>query len=123
MLKDFIENYHKQLDFLYDKKTINQEKLYHFKKRGVQFFDTDKDLKCYHLSEILPYIVIGVSNEYVDKMKVPYQATSFIAGEVYSQNSGIYAYKIIGKQGGGVQLLTGGTRKFEINIFFTSIII
>jgi hypothetical protein len=114
MLKDFIENYHKQLDFLYDKKNINQEKLYHFKKRGVQFFDTDKDLKCYHLSEILPYIVIGVSNEYVDKMKVPYQATSFIAGEVYSQNSGIYAYKIIGKQGGGgVQLLTGGTRKLR----------
>ncbi len=115
--KDFIENYHKQLDFLYDKKTLNQEKLYHFKKRGVQFFDTDKDLKCYHLSKILPYIVIGASNEYIDKMKVPYQATSFVAGEVYSQNSGIYAYKIIGKQGGGVKLLTGGTRKLGDNIF------
>jgi hypothetical protein len=115
--KDFIENYHEHLDFLYDEKILNEEKLYHFKKRGVQFFDTDKDLNCYHLSEILPYIVIGASNDYVDKMKVPYQATSFIAGEVYSQNSGIYAYKIIGKQGGGVQLLTGGTRKLGDNIF------
>ncbi len=98
-------------------KTLNEEKLYHFKKRGVQFFDTDKDLNCHNLSKILPYIVIGASNEYVDKMKVPYQATSFIAGEVYSQNSGIYAYKIIGKKGGGVQLLTGGTRKLGDNIF------
>ena len=50
-------------------------------------------------------------------MSVPYQATSFVAGEVYSQNSGIYAYKIIGKQGGGVQLLTGGIRKMGDNIF------
>ncbi len=115
--KDFIENYYNQLDFLYEKKTLDKEKLDHFKKRGVQFFDTSKDLNCYHLSKILPYIVIGASNEYIDKMNVPYQATSFVAGEVYSQNSGIYAYKIHGKQGGGVQLLTGGSRKLGDNIF------
>jgi hypothetical protein len=115
--KEFIENYHKQLDLLYDMKTLDRGKLDHFKKRGIQFFDTNKDLNCYHLSKILPYIVIGASNEYVDKMKVPYQATSFIAGEVYSQNSGIYAYKINGKQGGGVQLLTGGSRKLGDNVF------
>ena len=115
--KDFIENYYKQLDFLYEKKTLDKEKLDHFKKRGVQFFDTNKDLNCYHLSKILPYIVIGASNEYIDKMNVPYQATSFVAGEVYSQNSGIYAYKINGKQGGGIQLLTGGSRKLGDNIF------
>ena len=115
--KDFIENYYKQLDFLYEKKTLDKEKLDHFKKRGVQFFDTNKDLNCYHLSKILPYIVIGASNEYIDKMNVPYQATSFVAGEVYSRNSGIYAYKINGKQGGGVKLLTGGSRKLGDNIF------
>ncbi len=115
--KDFIENYNKQLDFLYEIKTLETEKFEHFKKRGVQFYDTNKDLNCYNLSKILPYIVIGVSNEYVDKMKVPYQATSFVVGEVYSQNSGIYAYKIKGKQGGGIQLLTGGNRKSGDNIF------
>ena len=80
-------------------------------------FDTNKDLGCYHLSKLLPYVLIGASNEYVDKMNVPYQATSFIAGEAYNQNSGIYAYKIIGKQGGGIQLLTGGSRKVGDNIF------
>ncbi len=115
--KNFIENYHKQLDFLYDRKILNEEKFTHFKKRGIQLFDTNKDLNCYNLSKILPYIVIGASNEYVDKMNVPYQATSFIAGEVNARNSGIYAYKIIGKKGGGVQLLTGGSRKLGDNIF------
>ncbi|MER5174843.1 MAG: hypothetical protein ABJB76_07160 [Candidatus Nitrosocosmicus sp.] len=115
--KDFLENYHKRLEFLYEIKTLNEEKFYHFKKRGFQFFDTEKDLDCYNLSKILPYVIVGASNEYVDKMKVPYQATSFIAGEVNAQNSGIYAYKIIGKQGGGVQLLTGGSRKLGDNIF------
>jgi hypothetical protein len=117
MLKDFIKNYHKKLDFLYDSKNLDEEKLYHFKKRGVQFFDTDKDLNCHHLSKLLPYVVIGASNEYVDKMNVPYQSTSFVAGEVYSQNSGIYAFKIMGKQGGGVKLLTGGSRKLGDNVF------
>jgi hypothetical protein len=115
--KDFIENYYKQLDFLYENKTLDKEKFDHFKRRGFQFFDTNKDLNCYHLSKILPYIVIGASNEYIDKMNVPYQATSFVAGEVYSRNSGIYAYKINGKKGGGIQLLTGGSRKLGDNIF------
>ena len=84
--KDFIENYYKQLDFLYENKTLDKEKLDHFKKRGVQFFDTNKDLNCYHLSKILPYIVIGASNEYIDKMNVPYQATSFCCwGSLFSK--------------------------------------
>ena len=107
--KNFIENYHKHLDILYKNKILSEENLIHFKKRGVQFYDTDKDLNCHNLSKILPYIVTGASSEYIDKMSVPYQATSFVAGEVYSQNSGIYAYKLIGKKGGGVTLLTGGT--------------
>jgi hypothetical protein len=115
--KNFIENYHKHLDILYEKKKITLEKIEHFKKRDIQFYDTDKDLGCHNLSKILPHIVIGASTDYINKMTVPYQATSFVAGEVYSQNSGVYAYKIIGKKGGGVQLLTGGTRKIGDNVF------
>lgn len=117
MLKEFTENYHKKLDFLFETKALNEEKLNHFKKRGVQLFDTNKDLGCYHLSKTLPYVVIGASNGYVDKMNVPYQATSFIAGEAYNQNSGTFAYKITGKQGGGIRLLTGGSRKVGDSIF------
>lgn len=117
MLKEFIESYHQKLDCLYENKALNEEEFHHFKKRGVQLFDTSKDLNCSHLSKILPYVVLGVSDEYVNKMNVPYQATSFIAGEVYAPNSGLYAYKIHGQQGGGVTLLTGGTRKLGDNVF------
>ncbi|HEX5519398.1 MAG TPA: hypothetical protein VFX18_03065 [Candidatus Nitrosocosmicus sp.] len=118
MLKNnFIENYYKHLDNLYERKNLNELKIEHFKKRGVQFYDTAKDLGCYNLSKILPYIVLGASTEYINKMSVPYQATSFVAGEVYSKNSGIYAYKIIGKRGGGIQLLIGGSRKLGDNVF------
>lgn len=117
MLKEFIEGYHQKLDCLYENKALNEEELDHFKKRGIQLFDTDKDLNCSHLSEILPYVVLGASDEYVDRMNVPYQATSFIAGEVYAPNSGMYAYKIHGQQGGGVTLLTGGIRKLGDNVF------
>ena len=115
--KNFIENYNKHLDILYKNKILSEENLVHFKERGIQFYDTDKDLSCHNLSKVIPYIVTGASSEYIDKMSVPYQATSFVAGEVYSQSSGIYAYKLIGKKGGGVTLLTGGTRKIGDNVF------
>lgn len=117
MLKEFIEGYHQKLDCLYENKALNEEELDHFKKRGIHLFDTGKDLNCSHLSEILPYVVLGASDEYVNRMNVPYQATSFIAGEVYAPNSGMYAYKIHGQQGGGVTLLTGGIRKLGDNVF------
>src|SRR5919112_4044963 len=117
MLKEFIGDYHRKLDYLYEKRALDEQGLDHFKKRGIQFFDTDKDLNCSHLSKILPYVVLGASDEYVNKMKVPYQATSFIAGEAYAPNSGKYAYKILGQKGGGVILLTGGVRKLGDNVF------
>ncbi len=117
MLKEFINDYHQKLDYLYENKSLNEVELDHFKKRGIQLFDTSKDLNSSHLSKILPYVVLGVSNEYVNRMNVPYQATSFIAGEVYTPNSGIYAYKINGQQGGGVSLLMGGIRKLGDNVF------
>ncbi|HEY6536356.1 MAG TPA: hypothetical protein VIY08_11265 [Candidatus Nitrosocosmicus sp.] len=117
MLKDFIEKYNKKLISLCNTNKLSEEKYIHFKKREFQFFDTSKDLNCPNLSKILPYVVIGASKEFVDMMKIPYQSTSFVAGEVYSLNSGIYAYKIIGKKGGGVQLLSGGNRKVGDNLF------
>ncbi len=117
MLNEYIENYHRKLDCLYENKSLSDEELDHFKKRGIQLFDIGKDLNCSHLSKVLPFVVLGASDEYVNKMNVPYQATSFIAGEAYAPNSGIYAYKITGQQGGGVSLLTGGTRKLGDNVF------
>jgi hypothetical protein len=117
MSRESIEGYYERLDNLYEKKSISPEKFYHLKGRGVQLLDTRNDLSCYHISKILPHVVIGASPEYVDKMSIPYQATSYIAAEVYYKNSGVYAYKVLDKKGGGVPLLTGGNRKMGDNIF------
>lgn len=117
MYKEFIHNYHKKLDNLYDKKVIDSQLLSHFKKRGIQIFDTNKDLKCFNLSKLLPYVTIGASDNFVNNMTIPYQSTSFIAADIDAQNKGVYAYKIPNVKGGGVPFLTGGIRKIGDNIF------
>jgi hypothetical protein len=66
---------------------------------------------------VLPEIVIGASSRYIDKMKVPYQATSYIAANTMRDGKGPYIYKIPGKPAGGVPLLTGGNRKIGDNVF------
>jgi hypothetical protein len=69
------------------------------------------------LGEILPEIVIGASSGYVNKMKVPYQATSYVAARASQGGKGIYIYKIAHKPGGGILSLTGGTRKLGDSVF------
>jgi len=69
------------------------------------------------LGEILPEIVIGASSGYVSKMKVPYQATSYVAARARQIGTGVYIYKITHKPGGGVLSLTGGTRKLGDSVF------
>jgi hypothetical protein len=69
------------------------------------------------LGEIIPEIVIGASSDYVSKMKVPYQATSYIAAMTGKTGKGTYIYKISDKPGGGVLSLTGGIRKLGDSIF------
>lgn len=118
MYLDFIrEKYYNKLDFLFENKILNEFSLTHMKKRDITVYDVKKDFGCYHLSEKIPYVVIGASKDYVEKMNIPYQATSFIAGEVFSPNSGIFAFKFLEKRGGGVTLLTGGDRKIGDNLF------
>lgn len=117
MPKELAKDYYKKLDHLFENQKLNKITLNHFKKRGIQIYDTFKDLGGYHLSKLIPYVVVGASNEFVEKMNIPYQATSFIASQVFSQDSGIYAYKLSGVKGGGVQFLTGGSRKMGDNIF------
>ena len=69
------------------------------------------------MGEILPEIVIGASSDYVSKMKVPYQATSYVAARTKESGKGVYIYKITHKPGGGVLYLTGGTRKLGDSVF------
>lgn len=117
MYKGFISKYHQKLDNLYEQKIIDNRLLSHFKNRGIQIFDTYKDLGCYNLSKLIPYVTIGASDNFIDNMDIPYQSTSFIAADISINNFGIYAYKIPHIKGGGVPLLTGGIRKMGDNIF------
>ena len=111
------KNYFDKLMQLVENNLLDRDTFTHYKKRGIKIYDIQRDLKCIHLSKIIPYIVIGASDEFVNKMRVPYQATSFIAAEAFSPNSGVFIFKLIGLRGGGVTLLTCGSRKIGDNIF------
>lgn len=109
--------YKKQLLFLLDNGVISEELYRHFINRGLKVISPSNDFELYHLGEILPEIVIGATSGYVSKMKVPYQATSYVAARARQSGKGVYIYKITHKPGGGVLSLTGGTRKLGDSVF------
>jgi len=110
-------SYFDRLSSLFDSGLIDQDTVTHLRNRGLNVYDTVNDLHCPYLSKVIPYVVIGASEEFVNNLTIPYQATSFIAAEAFSPNSGIYAFKLLGLKGGGVTLLTGGSRKLGDNVF------
>ena len=77
------KNYFDKLRLLVENNLLDYRTFTHYEKRGIKIYDTNGDLKCNHLSKIIPYIVIGASDEFVSKMIVPYQATSFIAAKLF----------------------------------------
>ena len=109
--------YEKLLSLLLDNGVISEEIYLHFINRGLKVISPSNDFGLHYLGEIIPEIVIGASSEYVSKMKVPYQATSYVAARTRKNGKGIYIYKIIDKPGGGVLSLTGGIRKLGDSIF------
>ena len=113
----FQKNYFTRLESLLDAGILDQDCVTRLRNRGLKVYDTYKDLDCPYLSKVIPYVVIGASEEFVSSLAVPYQATSFIAAEAFSPNSGTYAFKLLGLKGGGVTLLTGGSRKLGDNVF------
>ena len=86
-------------------------------KRGLKVISPSNDYGLYDLGEILPEIVIGASEEYICNMKVPYQATSYIAARTGMSGKPTYIYKINDRPGGGVLSLTGGVRKLGDSLF------
>jgi len=109
--------YMKQLLILLESRVISDELYRHFVKRGLRVLSPSRDFGLNSLGEILPEIVIGASSDYVNKMKVPYQATSYVAARTKQSGKGIYIYKIPHKPGGGVLSLTGGIRKLGDSVF------
>ena len=71
--------YKKQLSLLLDNGVISEELYRHFINRGLKVISPSNDFGLDYLGKILPEIVIGASSDYVSKMKVPYQATSYVA--------------------------------------------
>jgi hypothetical protein len=65
----------------------------------------------------LPEIVIGASYEFIKRMKIPYQSTSFLVANTKSDLKGWYVYKIPEQPKGGLLLLSGGKRRLGDNIF------
>ena len=111
------KNYFDRLTSLFENGFLDQNTVTHLRNRGLKVYDTGEDLQCPYMSKVIPYVVIGASDEFVSNLTVPYQATSFIAAEVFSPHSGTYAFKLLGLKGGGVTLLTGGSRKLGDNVF------
>ena len=109
--------YKKQLSLLLDIGVISEELYCHFINRGLKVISPSIDFGLEYLGKILPEIVIGASSGYVSKMRVPYQATSYVAARTKESGKGVYIYKITHKPGGGVLSLTGGTRKLGDSIF------
>lgn len=109
--------YKRQLSLLLDNEVISEELHHHFNNRGLKVISPLNDFGLDYLGEILPEIVIGASSDYINKMKVPYQATSYVAARTGKSGKGTYIYKLIGRPGGGVLSLTGGIRKLGDSVF------
>jgi hypothetical protein len=117
MEKNILEEYNAKLHSLQDKNIISQEQLDHFLQRGLQIINpSSNQFNLFSLAKFLPYIIIGASKDYIDKLSIPYQATSYVAAES-SPNSDRYIYKIPLTKGGGIHQLTGGKRKFGDNLY------
>ena len=112
-----LSGYKKQLSLLLENRLISEEIYCHFVNRGLKVIRPSSDFGLGYLGEILPEIVLGVSSNYINKMKVPYQATSYVAARNKENGTGVYIYKINNKPGGGVLSLTGGTRKLGDSVF------
>src|SRR6476620_1721243 len=106
-----------KLELLVQTNKISQEQLSDFLHRGFQVISPKHDLGLDYLHSVLPEIVIGASKNYINEMKVPYQATSFIAANTRSDRNGAYVFKIPNQPSGGIKLLTGGKRKKGDNLF------
>ncbi|MGB7958359.1 MAG: hypothetical protein WCF46_00555, partial [Nitrososphaeraceae archaeon] len=111
------DKYVNRLLQLLDSKKITIDHFNHFKSRGIEIIRPLQDFGLRSLGRVLPEIVIGASYEFIKRMKIPYQATSFLVANTKSDLKGWYVYKIPEQPKGGLLLLSGGKRRLGDNIF------
>lgn len=86
---------------------FNEKSYKHFNDRGLEVFTFEG---YEHFRQAFPIgIPVSVCKDYLDKMKVPDQNTSYLMAKAM-QNGSEYIFNIPGKKGGGVSNLTGGVR-------------
>jgi hypothetical protein len=105
------------LEHLFESDKITRNHFDHFKTRGIEIIRPQQDFGLRSLGRVLPEIVIGSSREFIKRMKVPYQATSFLIANTKPNMDGWYVYKIPEQPRGGLLLLSGGKRRLGDNIF------
>ena len=111
------DGYVVQLQQLLDSGKITKDQFTHFKSRGIEIIRPLQDYGLKSLGRVLPEIVIGASYEFIKKMKIPYQATSFLVANTKPDSDGWYVYKIPEQPRGGLLHLSGGKRRLGDNIF------
>lgn len=111
------DSYVAQLQQLLDSRKITKDQFTHFRSRGIEIIRPLQDYGLKSLGRILPEIVIGASSEFIKRMKIPYQATSFLVANTKPDLDGWYVYKIPEQPKGGLLLLSGGKRRIGDNIF------
>ena len=92
--KSFEYEYLESLKSLADNKKITQNQLDHFIRRGIQSISPTNDFDLESLGKMLPRIVIGASDDYINRMKVPYQATSYIAANTKAPDEARFLFGI-----------------------------
>jgi hypothetical protein len=114
--EDELVDYKETLSTLVNNRKISEYQYSHFLNRGITVI-TPERLGLNHLSKFLPCIVIAACSRYIEKMKIPYQATSFVGAKIDPSSNDIYVYKLPGKPAGGVPLLTGNREALGDNLF------
>jgi hypothetical protein len=112
------ENFHNILNSLLESNNyyFNKASYKHFNNRGLEVF-TFKEYK--NFDKYFPNgIPLSVSKDYLNKMKVPDQNTSYVMAKAQPDKPE-YVFNIPGKEGGGVSDLTGGLRSVVDNMAAT----
>jgi hypothetical protein len=110
-------NYFERLQLLLDSQKITLDQFNQFRSRGIKIINPLQDFGLETLGRVLPQIAIGASDNFIRRMKIPYQATSFLVANTKADSSGWYVYKIPEQPKGGLLLLSGGKRRMGDNIF------
>jgi len=111
-----LENFHNKLNTLLDNNHLSKTIYNHFKERGLESFSFKDYCSFYKYFPI--GIPLSVSEEYLNKMTVPDQNTSYVMAKAQKDRPE-YIFNIPGFEGGGVSNLTSGSRSVVDNLAAT----